>query len=105
MSPVVFDSGCVTIVCSEILVVGPVVQHMPYCDEQFACYCHEDFHLVLLSDLRLMEGEAAEEAVPGPACSPCTFDDGLAEKYISMSNPARLDLLVGLVVPGLQPAP
>ena len=81
MSPVVFDSGCVTIVCSEVLVVCLVVKHMPYCDEQLACHSHEDLHLVLLPDLRLMEGEAAEEAVLRPACSPCALDDGLAEEH------------------------
>ena len=69
MSSVTFDSGFVTIVCSEVLVVGLVVKHMPDGDEQLAGHCYEDFHLVLLSDLRLVEGEAAEEAVLCPACS------------------------------------
>ena len=57
MSPVAYAAGCVTIVfVGEVLVVGLVVKHMPYGNEQFACYCYEDFHLVfscgLVSDGR-----------------------------------------------------
>jgi len=51
---------------------------MPDGDEQLAGDGHEDFHLVLLADLGLMVGEAAEEAVLRPACSPGTLNDGLA---------------------------
>ena len=106
MSPVAFGIGCITIVIgSEVLVVCLVMQYMPYGDEQLSCHSHEDFHLVLFTDLCLMEGESAEEAVLGAACSPGAFDDGLAEIDVSMCNSARLYLLVGLVVPGLQPAP
>ena len=78
VSPIVSD-GCVTIVIgSEVLVVCLVMQHMPYGDEQFSGYCHEDLHLVLFANLCLMVGEAAEETVLGTTCSPCTLDDGLA---------------------------
>ena len=106
MSPVVSADGCFTIVFDrEVLVVGLVVKHMPYGYEQFACYSYEDFHLVLLADLCLMEGESAEEAVLCSACSPCTLDDGLSQEYIAMSDSARLDLLVGFIITWLQSAP
>ena len=106
MSPVVFSDGCLTIVFDgEVLVVGLVVKHMPYGYEQFACYSYEDFHLVLLADLCLMEGESAEEAILRTACSPCTLDDGLSQEYIAMSDSARLDFLVGFIITRLQSAP
>ena len=89
MSPVAFAGGCLTIVFNgEVLVVGLVVKHMPYGYEQFACYCYEDFHLVFLSDLRLVEGEAAEEAILRAAGSPCTLDDGLSQENIAVSDSA-----------------
>ena len=89
MSPVAFADGCLTIVFDgEVLVVGLVVKHMPYGNEQFACYSYEDFHLVLLADLCLMEGETTEKAVFCAACSPCTLDDGLSQEYIAMSDSA-----------------
>ena len=106
MSLVVFVNGCVTIVVgSEVLVVCLAMQHMPYGDEQLSCHSHEDLHFVLLADLRQAVGEPAEEAVLGAACSPCAFDDGLAEIDVPMRNSARLDFLVGLVVAWLQPTP
>ena len=89
MSPVAFGIGCVTIVSgSEVLVVGLVVQHVPDGDEQLACHGYEDFHLVLLADLGLMIGEAAEEAVLGAACSPCTLNDGLAQEHVPVGDSA-----------------
>ena len=106
MSPVAFADGCFTIVFGgEVLVVGLVVKHMPYGYEQFARHRHENLHLVLLANLCLMEGESAEEAVLGPAGSPGTLDDGLSQEYIAMSDSARLDFLVGLVITWLQSAP
>ena len=94
MSPVAFDSGCVTIACTEVLVASLVVQHMPDGNEQLACHGHEDFHLVLPSDLCLMEEEAAEEAVHVAACSPCALYDGLAEVHVAVGYSARLDFPV-----------
>ena len=89
MSPVAYAARCVTIVfVGEVLVVGLVVKHMPYGNEQFTCYCYEDFHLVFLSDLRLVEREAAEEAILRAAGSPCTLDDGLSQENIAVSDSA-----------------
>ena len=78
---------------------------MPHGDEQLSGHCHEDFHLVLLADYRLMIGESTEEAVLGAACSPCALDDCLPQVDVAVSDAARLELPVGYIVARLQSAP
>ena len=73
-------------ICCEVNIFHFVVEYVPCCDQQLSGYGNKDFHLVFLPDLSLMIREPAEEAVSGPAGSPCTFNDGPSEEDISVGN-------------------